>query len=97
MDKSHTDGIAVMGATHLDDLPRVQLVQDIREVPLAFLDSKPDPGKVERSKATRRDTLRRELTGTRERDNVILSECQDLCRQGQITPDLTIGSKLFRR
>lgn len=80
-----------MSHTHLDDLPRAQLVQDIREVFLALFDSKPDPGKVKRSKATRRDTLRRELTGTRERDDVILSQCQNLCRQAGITLYLTIG------
>lgn len=86
-----------MWHTHLDGLPRAQLVQDIRKMFPALLDSKSYPGKVERGKATRRDPLRRELTGTRVRDDTIPSQRQHLCGQVHTSLDWTIGFILFGR
>lgn len=77
-------------SAHLDNVPRTELVQDISQVLPVLLDSKRNPGKVERSKATRRDTLCSELTGALERNNVIVSPFQNLGRQAHVIPDLTI-------
>jgi len=97
MDGSSAGRLATMWCTHLDNLLRAQFVQDVCKVSPALLDSKPDPGKVERGKATRRDTLGRKLTGSRERDTVIVSQHQYLCGQAHIAQDLTVGLIPFGR
>lgn len=91
MNGSRVQPLLDASGTHLDDLPRAELVQDVCEIFPDSFDSKPNPGKVERSKATRGDALRGELTGTCERDDVILSQRQNLHRQGYTTLVLTIG------